>query len=119
MLALSNSIPPIFGLLGALLVHFGSKRGQFLRTQIEATLQNAPDSQLRMKPNTIFPVAELRSVAFKGGRFAFAAAGSLVTPDIILETKSGGKRKFGVQGPDFQKACNQLRQMYPTLCKSI
>jgi hypothetical protein len=119
MLALSNSVPPIFGLLGALLVHLGSQRGQKLRTQIEATLQNTPDSRLRMNPNTVFPIAELRSIAFKGGKFAHAPAGSLITPDIILETKSGQKRRYGVQGPDFQKACDQLRQMYPTMCKSI
>src|SRR6267142_2269027 len=83
MLALSNSVPPIFGLLGALLVHLGSRRGQKLRVQIEATLQSTPDSQLRMNPNTVFPIAELRSIAFKGGKFAHAPAGSLITPDII------------------------------------
>ena len=119
MLAMSNSVPPIFGLLGALIVAVASKRGQTLRQRIEAKLTNAPNSQLRMKPNTVHSVSQLRSITFKGAKFAGASAGALITPDIILETLSGKKYKFGVQGPDFAKATAQLTQMYPTLCKSV
>jgi hypothetical protein len=117
MLAMSNSVPPVFGLLGALLVHFASKRGQTLRQKIEATLTMTPASLLRLKPNTVYQKAQLRSITFKGGKFG-RAAGSLITPDIILET-IGGKQKYGIQGPDFEKACGQLKQMYPDLCKSV
>ncbi len=119
-LAMSNSIPPIvFGLLGGLLVHFAAKRGQKLRQQIEATLTKSPASLLRLKPNTAYPKAQLRSIAFKGAKFARAGAGALITPDIILETTNGKNQKFGIQGPDFEKACGQMKQMYPDLCKSV
>jgi hypothetical protein len=114
MLALSNNVAPMFGLLGGL----AAARGHSLHARITATLPNTPDSQLRMEPNAIFQIAQLRAINFKGGKFANAPAGALITPDIILETKSG-KQSYGVHGPDFQKSCAQLRQMYPNLCKSI
>jgi hypothetical protein len=117
MLAMSNSLPPMFGLLQAVIVLLASKRGQTLRTEIEAKLQSTPDSQLRSKPNTIILLSQVRSISFKGSKFA--PAGSLITPDIIFETMDGKKIKYGIQGPDFEKACTQLRQMYPQLCKSV
>jgi hypothetical protein len=115
MLAMSNNVASMFGLLGGL----AAGHGHSLQTRIQATLPSTPDSQLRMKPNTVFQIAQLRAINFKAGKFAKAPAGALITPDIILETKSGGKQKYGVHGPDFQKACAQLRQMYPNLCKSV
>lgn len=115
MLAMSNNVASMFGLLGGL----AAGHGHSLHTRIQATLPSTPDSQLRMKPNTVFQIAQLRAINFKAGKFAKAPAGALITPDIILETKSGSKQKYGVHGPDFQKACAQLRQMYPNLCKSV
>jgi hypothetical protein len=117
MLAMSNNVASIamFGLLGGL----ASGRGHSLHARMLATLPNTPDSQLRMKPNTVFQIAQVRAIHFKGGKFAHAPAGSLITPDIIFEFKGGGKQKYGVHGPDFQKSCAQLQQMYPNLCKSI
>ena len=115
MLAMANNVAPMYGLLGGL----ASGRGHSLHARIAATLPSTPDSQLRMKPNAVFQIAQLRAINFKGGKFAHAPAGALITPDIILETKSGGKQKYGVHGPDFQKSCAQLQKMYPDLCKSI
>jgi hypothetical protein len=115
MLAMSNNVVIMFGLLGGL----AAARGHSLHARIVTALPSTPDSQLRMKPNTVFPIAQLRAIHFKGAKFASAPAGSLITPDIILELKGGGKQKYGVHGPDFQKSCAQLQQMYPNLCKSI
>jgi hypothetical protein len=66
MLAMSNNVAPIFGLLGGL----ASGRGHSLHARIAATLPSTPDSQLRMKPNTVFQIAQLRAINFKGGKFS-------------------------------------------------
>jgi hypothetical protein len=117
LLGMSNSVAPLFGLLGALLVHFLAKRGQKRRQEIESGLARTPAIRLRVKPNTVYQLAEVNGISFKRGKFA--RAGSLFTPDIILEFSNGSKKKVGIQGPDFEKACGQLQQMYPNLCKSI
>jgi hypothetical protein len=90
MLAMANNVAPMYGLLGGL----ASGRGHSLHARIAATLPSTPDSQLRMKPNTVFQIAQLRAINFKGGKFAHAPAGALITPDIILETKSGASRSM-------------------------
>jgi hypothetical protein len=114
-LAMTGTVPPThFGLLGVLLVSLMKGRGEKLRQQVEATLQSTPTSRLRMKPNLVYQTMQLRSITFKPGGF-----GTLITPDIILETKTGSKQKYGIQKPDFDKACAQLKQMYPDLCKAI
>jgi hypothetical protein len=117
LLGMSNSVAPLFGLLGALLVHFLAGRGQKRRQEIEATLARTPVLRLRVKPNVVYQIAQVNAISFKRGKFA--RAGSLITPDIILEFSNGNKKKFGIQGPDFDKACGQLQQMYPNLSRSI
>jgi hypothetical protein len=117
MLAMSNSVAPRLGLVQALVVMLASKRGQTLRASIEPMLQNMPDSRLRSKPNTVILTNQLRSITFK--RSKFAAAGALITPDIILETRNGKKQTYGIQNPDFDRACEQLLQMYPQLVKTV
>ncbi len=112
-LAMSGTVPPAhFGLLGALLVSLMKERGIKLRQQAETALQSIPTSRLRMKPNLVYQTMQLRSITFKPGGF-----GTLITPNIILETKSGSKQKYGIQKPEFEKASALMKQMYPELCK--
>jgi hypothetical protein len=87
-------------------------RGQKRRAQLEAAVTSTPTSRLRMAPNIIYESAQLRSITLKSRSF-----GTLITPDITLETKNGKKQKYGIQKPDFDKASQQLRQMYPTLSR--
>ena len=105
----------MFGLVGALL----SNKGKSTRTRIETELQSVHPAQLRMQPNVFIPVGQIVTISFKGERWASGHTGALITPDIIVETKTGGKRKFGCYGPDFQNANVDLRRMYPDLCRSI
>jgi len=115
MVALSRSVGPhVFGLLGALLISLGAKRGNELQKQTESNLARTPSTRLRAKPNTVYLKSQLRSITLKNSRFA--APGSLFTPDIILETQSR-KKRFGIHPADFAKASEQLKQMYPDLCK--
>ena len=114
-LAMTGTVPPAhLGLLGALLVGLMKGRGEKLRQQVEATLQSTPTSRLRAKPNSVYQTMQLRSITFKAGGF-----GTLITPDIILETKSGSKQKYGIQKPEFEKAGALMKQMYPDLCKTL
>lgn len=117
VLSQANSLAAaaMFGLVGAFL----SSKGKSARTRIETELEGAHPAQLRMKPNVFLPVSQIVGIRFKGEKWAKGQPGALITPDIILETKTGGKRKFGIYGPDFQKASAELRRMYPALCKSI
>ncbi len=87
-------------------------RGNVRRTQVESEITNTPTSRLRMQPNRIFQISQLRSITLKGRNF-----GGLVTPDITFETADGSSQKFGIQKPDYDKACPQLKQMYPALYK--
>jgi hypothetical protein len=121
MLAMSGTgkapMPVYFGLLGGLVMQLMKGSGNKVRQRAEAALQNIPTSRLRLKPNLVYQTMQLRSISFK--RSKFAVPGSLITPDIIVETKSGGKQKYGIQPLDFDKACAQLKQMYPDLCKEL
>jgi hypothetical protein len=111
---LSNgAVPPIFGLLGALINILVSSRTKGFRERNEAALQSAPVALLRAKTNIVYPVAQLKSISFKN----VARGGNLILPDIILETRRGAKQKYGMQRSDFDKACAQLKQLYPSLCQ--
>jgi len=113
LLGATGTVAPVhFGLLGALLMALMRSQGLKVRQQVETMLQSAPTSRLRMKPNLVYQTMQLRSITFNSRSF-----GTLVSPDIILETKSGGKQKFGIQKPDFEKYMPTLKQMYPDLCK--
>lgn len=113
LLAMSGTVPPAhLGLLGYLLVLAMKGRGQKRRQQVEAEVAATPTSRLQMKPNLVYQMTELRSITLKAVGF-----GTLITPNIILEMKTGSKQKFGIQKPDFEKACEQLKQIYPALCK--
>jgi len=112
---MSNSIAPHLGLLGGLVVGLLRGRGQALRQNSEAAIEATPTSRLRAKPNQVFQVSQLRSIRFKPVK----NGGGLISPDLIFELKTGRNQKYGIQAVDFAQACQQLKQIYPALCKPV
>jgi len=39
--------------------------------------------------------------------------------DLVLETKTGSKQRYGIIPADFEKVRSPLKQMYPALVNSI
>ena len=114
LLAMSGTVPPAhLGVLGYLLVALLKGRGEKRRKELEAAVTSTPTSRLRMNPNIIYEASQLRSITVKSRSF-----GTLITPDIILETATGKKQKYGIQKPDLDKAVQQLQQMYPNVFKA-
>jgi hypothetical protein len=114
-LGMSNSVALHLGLLGALIVSLMRGRGQILRQQSVAAIEATPTSRLRMKPNNVCQVSQLRSIRFKPVK----NGGGLISPDLVFEFKTGRKQKYGIQAADFEQACQQLKQLYPELCKAV
>lgn len=109
---MSGTVPSVRLGLHGLVAYLMKKGGDKQRQKVEASIATMPTSSLKAKPNIIYPVSQLRSIMFNTRNF-----GTLITPNIILETSNGSKQKFGIQMPDFEKAQPQLQQMYPTLCR--
>lgn len=107
----SGVLPPGFGLIGGMLGVLLSGRVKSFRQRTEASLQKSSINQLRVKGNIVYQVSQLKAITFKSKGF-----GNLVLPDITFETMAGPKQKYGMQRPDFDKACVMLKQMYPHLC---
>jgi hypothetical protein len=97
--------------MGSLIANLIYGCGPRLRRRSEAALAGTPDSELR--EHTAIPVSQLRSIVFHRGKFAKTG---LATPSLILETTNGRRHEYGINLPHFEKACTQLRQMYPHLC---
>ena len=117
MLAISRETgPSINGLLGALIISLGAKRGQALCAEAEAKLSRASNRTLRSKPNKVYMKSQLRSITLKSSKFA--APGFFITPDLILETTTG-KKKFGISAEDFAPAGDQLQKMFPDIFKMV
>jgi hypothetical protein len=106
--------PLLFGLAGILVNHLLKPKARAYRLRIEAMVQGTPTSRLRTKPNVAYDVAQLKAIICKAKKGA-----PLILPELILETKSGSKQKFGVRPAEFLKACEHLKQMYPGLCKLV
>ncbi len=102
------------GVIGYLLGLLLTSQAKKYRQKIEAEMPRISTSLLRSKPNVVFEAAQLRSITLKSRNL-----GPLVPPDIILETKNGKKQKYGIQKPDFDKAMEQMKQLYPSLCKVV
>jgi hypothetical protein len=113
-LGISNSVGRAVGPIGVLVKYLLQPRALAFRQRIEATLQSTPSLRLRGKPNVVFPTTQLKAISYtlKKGAPLFAS-------DLILETKTGNKQRYGVVPADFEKVASQLKQMYPTLVKSI
>jgi predicted nucleotide-binding protein (sugar kinase/HSP70/actin superfamily) len=73
-------------------------------------LENTPTSRLRSKPNVVYDVTELRAIKCVAKKGA-----PLILPELILETKIGGRQMFGVRPTEFKRACELLKQMFPGL----
>jgi hypothetical protein len=113
LLSMSGNIAHVrFAGLGHLLVELLNGRANQKRRQVEAGMANIPTSRLRMEPNRVFEVAQLRSIMLDKRNFA-----GVITPDIVIETSSGSQQKYGIRKPDFERASAQLKQMYPALYK--
>jgi hypothetical protein len=102
--------PALFGLAGVLVNHLLKPKARAYRLRIEAMVQSSPTSRLRAKPNVVYEVTQLRAIKCKTKKGA-----PLILSELILETKSGSKQKFGVRPAEYKKACEQLKQMYPGL----
>jgi uncharacterized protein YjeT (DUF2065 family) len=109
-LAASNFKLPVRG-MGSMILNLMYGYGPRLRKKTDAALAVMPDSQLRL--HAPIPLSQLRSIAFQPAKFLFAS------PSIILDRTSGGRREFGINVQEFAKACAQLQEMYPHLCKSV
>jgi hypothetical protein len=108
------SHPALFGLLGVLINHVLKPKAQAYRQRMEAMVQSAPTSRLRTKPNVAYEVTQLKAIICKAKKGA-----PLILPELILETKSGTKQKFGVRPAEFKRACEHLKQMYPGLWQLV
>lgn len=100
--------PHLFGMAGILVNHLLKPKARTYRLRTEAMLQSSPTSQLRTKPNVVYEVMQLKAIQCKAKKGA-----PLILSELVLETKSGSKQKFGVRPAAFKKACEQLKQMYP------
>jgi hypothetical protein len=102
----------LFGLVGLLINYVLKPKAAAYRQRAEAMVRNTPTSRLRMKPNLVYDVTQLKSIACKAKKGA-----PLILPELILETKNGKKEKFGVRPAEFKRACEYLKQTYPGLCQ--
>lgn len=104
---------PMRGLWGnaALVVNRILKpKARAYRLRAEAMLGNTPTSRLRSKPNVVYEVTELKAIKCLAKKGA-----PLILPELVLETKTGGRQMFGVRPVEFKRACELLKQMYPGL----
>jgi len=113
-LGLSNSMGRVFGLVGALVHHFLQPRSQAVRERIEATLQSTSSVRLSVKDNVVFQAVQLKVITYKLKKGAPA-----ILSDLVLETKTGSKQRYGINPTDFDKIRLQLKQMYPVQASSI
>ena len=117
VLGMSNddgvSYPALFGLVGVLVNHLLKPKARAYRQRMEAMVQNSPTSRLRTKPNVVYEVTQLKAIQCKAKKGA-----PLILSELILETKSGSKQKFGIRPAEFKKTCEHLKQMYPALFQS-
>jgi hypothetical protein len=118
VLGMSNDVgvtyPALFGLVGVLVNHLLKPKALAYRQRMEAMVQSGLTSGLRSKPNVVYEVTQLKAIICKAKKGA-----PLILPELILETKSGSKQKFGVRPAEFLKACEHLEQVYPGLWKLV
>jgi hypothetical protein len=106
--------PALFGLVGVLVSHLLKPKALAYRQRMEAMVQSGLTSGLRSKPNVVYEVTQLKAIICKAKKGA-----PFILPELILETKSGRKQKFGVRPAEFLKACEHLEKMYPGLWKLV
>jgi hypothetical protein len=104
----------LFGLSGILINHLLIPKARAHRLRVEAMARNTPTSRLRLKPNVVYEVAQLEAIKCVAKRGA-----PFILPELLLETKSGSKQKYGVRPAEFKRACQYLTQMYPSHCQFV
>ncbi len=118
ILGMSNddgvSQPALFGLAGVLVNHLLKPKALAYRQRMESMVQSTPSSRLRTNPNVAYEITQLKAITCKLKKGA-----PLILSELIFETKSGSKQKFGVRPAEFKKACEHLKQMYPGLCQLV
>jgi hypothetical protein len=88
----------LFGLVGVLVNHLLKPKARAYRLRMETMVQTSPTSRLRTKPNVVYEVTQLKAITCKMKKGA-----PLILSELILETKSGGKQKFGVRPPNLKR----------------
>lgn len=114
ILGISNSSTHLFGLLGVLLNYVLQPKARAFRERTEFALKTTPIARLRTKPNLVHEVGKLRAITYTRKKGA-----PLVLSDLVVESLSGTKTKYGINPADFEKVSAQLKQMYPTLINSL
>jgi hypothetical protein len=104
----------LFGVSGILINRLLIPKARAHRLKVEAMVRNTPTSSLRLKPNVVYQVAQLKAVKCVAKKGA-----PLILPEIVLETKNGNKQNYGVRPAEFKKACQYLKQTYPALCQFV
>ena len=108
---------PMRGLWGnaALVVNRLPKpKARAYRLRAEAMTRNTPTSRLRTTPNVVYDVTELKAIKCVAKKGA-----PLVLPELVFETKTGGRQMYGVRPDEFKRACELLRQMFPGLWQLV
>jgi hypothetical protein len=114
MLGMSDPIGLAYSPVGILAKYLLQPRAQAYRQKTEATLQKAQIARFRAKPNVVFQTPKLKAITFK-----FKKGAPVVSSDLVVETKTGSKQRYGINPADFEKVYPQLQQLYPGLCSSI
>jgi hypothetical protein len=104
----------LFGTMGLVINHLVKPKARAYRLRAEAMMGNTPTSQLRSKPNVVYEVTQLKAIKCVAKKGA-----PLILPELVLETKTGGRQMFGVRPDEFKRACELLKQMYPGLWQLV
>ena len=114
VLGMSNSAGGACGLIGIVIKSLLQPRAQAFRQRIEAALQSTSSARLQVKPNVVYQTKQLKAIAYK-----LKSGAPLILSDLVLETKTGSKQRYGIIPADFEKVRSPLKQMYPALVNSI
>jgi hypothetical protein len=114
VLGMSHSAGSAFGLIGILIKSLVQPRARAFRQRIEAALQSTSSARLKVKPNVVYQTNQLKAMTYK-----LKNGAPLILSDLVLETKTGSKQRYGIIPEDFEKVRPQLKQMYPSLVNSI
>ena len=87
---------------------------QAFRQRIESALQSTPRERLLAKPNVVYPATQLKAMLYQNKKGA-----PLILSDLVLETNTGSRQRYGIVPADFERVYLQLKGMYPTKVNSI
>ena len=76
--------------------------------------RSTPSARLRVKRNVVYQTTQLKAITYK-----LKNGAPLILSDLVLETKTGSRQRYGIVPADFDKVYPQLKQMYPTQVNSF